>query len=78
MTKLLLSGYGGLLLWLAAVPAFGQPDLIVDQKFLNQNWIVRTEDFTSTQCDAVEGGHLSGRASDHALQRFYPEHRQRA
>ena len=67
MTKLFLSGYGGLVFWLAAVPAFAQPDLIVDQKFLNQNWIVRTEDFTSTQCDAVEGGISAG---EHPIMRF--------
>jgi hypothetical protein len=67
MTKLLLSACGGFVLCLAAVPAFSQPDLIVDQKFLNQNWIVHTENFTSTQCDAVEGGISAG---EHPIMRF--------
>ena len=59
----------GLLIALAAVPAFsqGQPDLIVDQKVLRQNWLVRTESFTATQCDAIEGGISPG---EHPILRF--------
>lgn len=69
MTKLLLFYCAGLLLALGAAYAQSQPmpDLIVDPKLLRENWIVRTETFTATQCDAVEGGISAG---DHPIMRF--------
>ena len=69
MIKPFMFLFAGLLLMLGVVPAFcqSQPDLIVDQAALRQHWIVRTEDFTSTQCDAVEGGISAG---SHPIMRF--------
>lgn len=67
MIKSLLFQCAGLLIVLGAVPAFSKPDLIVDPKVLRENWIVRTEDFTATQCDAIEGGISPGA---HPIMRF--------
>jgi hypothetical protein len=36
------------------------PDLIVDAKATQQNWLVRTEDFPANFCSVVEGGVLAG------------------
>lgn len=43
------------------------PDLIVDSRALSQYLKIRTEKFTSTQCDAVEDGISSG---SHLVMRF--------
>src|SRR5437763_14374956 len=45
----------------------GLPDLIVDQKRLLQNWVVRDEDLKSTFCSVEEGGVTPGQ---HTLIRF--------
>jgi hypothetical protein len=45
----------------------GLPDLIVDQKRLLQNWVVRVEDLKSTFCSVEEGGVTPGQ---HTLIRF--------
>jgi len=69
MIKLWLFVCAALLLALSAAYAQSQPmaDLIVDPKLLRENWIVRVEDFTATQCDAVEGGISAG---EHPIMRF--------
>lgn len=45
----------------------GTPDLIVDQKILQNHWIVRDETFAADDCSAVEGGFQAG---DHPVLRF--------
>ena len=50
---------------LAHVP--GQPDLIVDQKRLLQNWVVRVEKLPASFCSVEEGGITPG---EHTLLRF--------
>jgi len=45
----------------------GTPDLVVDQKFLQNHWIVRDEDFAADDCAAVEGGISAG---THRVLRF--------
>lgn len=50
----------------ASVPA-GKPDLIVDQKRLLQNWVVRDEKLPSSFCSVQEGGVTPG---EHTLLRF--------
>ena len=45
----------------------GQPDLIVDQKRLLQNWVVRDEKLPANFCSVEEGGITPG---DHTLLRF--------
>src|SRR6266478_6008381 len=46
----------------------GTPDLVVDQKFLQNHWIVRDEDFGGADdCAAVEGGISAG---THRVLRF--------
>ena len=45
----------------------GKPDLIVDQKRLLQNWVVRDEKLPATFCSVEEGGITPG---DHTLLRF--------
>ena len=67
--KSFLFTFPGLLLVVGAAYAQSQPqpDLVVDPKMLRENWIVHVEDFTSTQCDAVEGGISAGQ---HPVMRF--------
>jgi len=69
MSKSFLFSCAGLLLVLGGAYAQSQPqpDLVVDPKLLRENWIVRLENFTSTQCDAVEGGIAPG---EHPIMRF--------
>jgi hypothetical protein len=45
----------------------GTPDLIVDQKILQNHWIVRDETFAADDCSAAEGGFPPG---DHPVLRF--------
>jgi len=45
----------------------GKPDLIVDQKRLLQNWVVRDEKLPATACSVEEGGITPG---EHKLLRF--------
>jgi Lysyl oxidase len=45
----------------------GTPDLIVDQKILQNHWIVRDERLPADACSVVEGGITPG---DHRLLRF--------
>ena len=45
----------------------GKPDLIVDQKRLLQNWVVRDEKLPATFCSVEEGGITPG---EHTLLRF--------
>jgi Lysyl oxidase len=45
----------------------GTSDLIVDQKILQNHWIVRDESFLADDCAAVEGGISSG---EHRVLRF--------
>lgn len=45
----------------------GKPDLIVDQKRLLQNWVVRSEKLSANACSVIEGGITPG---DHTLLRF--------
>ncbi len=45
----------------------GTPDLVVDQKLLQNHWIVRDEDFAAADCAAVEGGISAG---THRVLRF--------
>ncbi len=47
--------------------AAGQPDLIVDQKRLLQNWVVRVENLLANFCSVQEGGVTPG---EHTLLRF--------
>jgi len=49
-----------------AAPA-GKPDLIVDQKRLLQNWVVRDEKLPASFCSVQEGGITPG---EHTLLRF--------
>lgn len=51
----------------AVSPEPGKPDLIVDQKRLLQNWVVRDEKLPATFCSVEEGGITPG---DHTLLRF--------
>jgi hypothetical protein len=69
VVKSFLFTFPGLLLVVGAAYAQSQPqpDLVVDPKMLRENWIVHVEDFTSTQCDAVEGGISAGQ---HPVMRF--------
>jgi Lysyl oxidase len=69
MGKTLVFQWMGLLIVLGAAYAQSQPmpDLIVDPKLLKENWIVHTEDFTASQCDAIEGGISAG---EHPIMRF--------
>ena len=69
MGKTLVFQWMGLLMVLGAAYAQSQPmpDLIVDPKLLRENWIVHTENFTASQCDAVEGGISAG---EHPIMRF--------
>jgi hypothetical protein len=50
----------------ASVPT-GKPDLIVDQKRLLQNWVVRDEKLPASFCSVQEGGVTPG---EHTLLRF--------
>jgi len=50
-----------------ATAAGGKPDLIVDQKRLLQNWVVRVEDLPASFCSVQEGGVTPG---EHTLLRF--------
>jgi hypothetical protein len=45
----------------------GTPDLIVDQKVLQNHWLVRDESFAADDCSAEEGGFPPG---DHPVLRF--------
>ncbi len=45
----------------------GTPNLIVDQKTLQDHWIVRDEDFVATNCSVIEGGVQAGQ---HRVLRF--------
>ena len=45
----------------------GKPDLIVDQKRLLQNWVVRDEKLSAAACSVQEGGITPG---EHTLVRF--------
>ena len=45
----------------------GKPDLIVDQKRLLQNWVVRDEKLPASFCSVEEGGITPG---EHTLLRF--------
>ena len=45
----------------------GKPDLIVDQKRLLQNWVVRDEKLSAAACSVEEGGITPG---EHTLIRF--------
>ncbi len=45
----------------------GKPDLIVDQKRLLQNWVVRDEKLSAAACSVEEGGITPG---EHTLVRF--------
>src|SRR6266480_2441398 len=47
--------------------AAGKPDLIVDQKRLLQNWVVRDEKLPASFCSVQEGGVTPG---EHTLLRF--------
>jgi hypothetical protein len=47
--------------------ASGKPDLIVDQKRLLQNWVVRVENFTAATCSVEEDGLTPG---EHPVLRF--------
>src|SRR6266851_6105473 len=47
--------------------AAGKPDLIVDQKRLLQNWVVRVENLPANFCSVQEGGITPG---EHTLLRF--------
>ena len=47
--------------------AAGKPDLIVDQKRLLQNWVVRDENLPANFCSVQEGGVTPG---EHTLLRF--------
>ncbi len=69
MVKSWLFACAGLLLVLGAAYAQSppQPDLIVDPTMTLESWIVRVEDFTPTQCDAVEDGISAGA---HPIMRF--------
>ena len=40
----------------ATNPAPGKPDLIVDQKRLLQNWVLRNEKLSAAACSVEEGG----------------------
>jgi hypothetical protein len=51
----------------AVTAAAGKPDLIVDQKRLLQNWVVRVEDLPASFCSVQEGGVTPG---EHTLLRF--------
>jgi hypothetical protein len=51
----------------ATNPVPGKPDLIVDQKRLLQNWVVRNEKLAANACSVEEGGITPG---DHTLVRF--------
>ncbi|MFL6501454.1 MAG: lysyl oxidase family protein [Candidatus Udaeobacter sp.] len=51
----------------AVTVAPGKPDLIVDQKRLLQNWVVRDEKLSATACSVEEGGITPG---EHTLIRF--------
>ena len=51
----------------ASSSAPGKPDLIVDQKRLLQNWVVRDEKLPATFCSVEEGGITPG---EHRLVRF--------
>ncbi len=50
-----------------AHPGTGLPDLIVDQKRLLQNWVVRNEKLPANFCSVEEGGITPG---EHTLLRF--------
>jgi len=50
-----------------AHPVTGTPDLIVDQKRLLQNWVVRNEKLPASFCSVEEGGITPG---EHTLLRF--------
>ncbi len=50
-----------------ATVATGKPDLIVDQKRLLQNWVVRDEKLPASFCSVEEGGITPG---EHTLLRF--------
>jgi len=51
----------------AITSAPGKPDLIVDQKRLLQNWVVRDEKLSASACSVQEGGITPG---EHKLVRF--------
>ena len=51
----------------AVTPIAGQPDLMVDQKRLLQNWVVRDEKLPANFCSVEEGGITPG---EHKLLRF--------
>lgn len=51
----------------AAGGTTGMPNLVVDQKILQNHWIVRDETFTADSCAAIEGGIQPG---DHPVLRF--------
>jgi hypothetical protein len=51
----------------AITSAPGKPDLIVDQKRLLQNWVVRDEKLSADSCSVQEGGITPG---EHRLIRF--------
>ena len=44
----------------AAAPPAAKPDLIVDQKRLLQNWVVRVENLPANSCSVQEGGVTPG------------------
>ena len=50
-----------------AITEPGKPDLIVDQKRLLQNWVVRDEKLAANSCSVEEGGITPG---EHRLIRF--------
>jgi hypothetical protein len=50
-----------------ATPPVAKPDLIVDQKRLLQNWVVRDEKLPASFCSVEEGGITPG---EHTLLRF--------
>ncbi len=50
-----------------AVDTVGLPDLIVDARATQQNWLVRVEDLPSTFCSVQEGGVIAG---THTIVRF--------
>ena len=50
-----------------ATVTVGKPDLIVDQKRLLQNWVVRVEKLPASFCSVEEGGITPG---EHTLVRF--------
>ncbi len=51
----------------AGASAPGKPDLIVDQKRLLQNWVVRDDKLSASACSVQEGGITPG---EHRLVRF--------